>query len=207
MAKLIVEGHMVSGAVDNAASISCLDRNGNKSTVQAELDKKGNGGGGLDVVEVTQAEFDLLSESAKENGTYLITDAEGLSAKDVVYDGTMSVKDAIDEQNKKIAEEDLSTFVTAYDNRVTINKVVLTKRSNGRHELFLKATVNANLSTSQRTIAVVSIPLERIIQFCFISGDNKVYTGYINPSDNGYLSLNHNGLSAGNEITISTIWY
>ena len=38
MAKLIVNGYECGGSSDNAASISCLDKDGNETTVQAELD-------------------------------------------------------------------------------------------------------------------------------------------------------------------------
>lgn len=38
MAKLIVNGYECGGSSDNATSISCLDKDGNETTVQAELD-------------------------------------------------------------------------------------------------------------------------------------------------------------------------
>lgn len=119
MAILYVEGQQVSGAVDNAASISCLDKNGNKSTVQAELDKKGNGSGaGFEPVKMTQAEYDALPEEQQKSGAYLITDAKKLDALEVGFDdsetglGVDNVQDAIVEQNKNMIKNNFSSDVT-----------------------------------------------------------------------------------------------
>lgn len=107
MAILVVEGEQVSGAVDNAASISCLDKDGNKSNVQAELDKKGSGGGS-EVRKMTQAAYDALPEEEQNSGMYLIEDGGELTAKNLAYDdtetqlGVNNVQDAIVEQGKKI---------------------------------------------------------------------------------------------------------
>lgn len=105
MSILVVEGEQVSGAVDNAAYISCLDKDGNKSNVQAELDKKGSGGG-AEVRKMTQAAYDALPEEEQNSGMYLIEDGGELTAKNMAYDdtetqlGVNNVQDAIVEQSK-----------------------------------------------------------------------------------------------------------
>lgn len=68
--------------------------------------------GGVEVIPVTQAEYNALSETARKNGTYLITDADGLTATDVAYDdsetglGVDNVQDAIVEQSKNLGNLD-----------------------------------------------------------------------------------------------------
>ena len=39
MSKMYVNGELVSGSTSNASYVNCIDKDGNKSTVQAEIDK------------------------------------------------------------------------------------------------------------------------------------------------------------------------
>ena len=71
----------------------------------------GSGGSDINVVKLTQAEYNALPEAQKKKGHYIITDAEGLSAKYMEYDdsetqfGVNNVQDAIVEQSKLIVEQ------------------------------------------------------------------------------------------------------
>ena len=55
----------------------------------------------IKITKLTQAEYDALSENEQENGMYLITDSENITAKNMFYDGSETglgntVQDAID---------------------------------------------------------------------------------------------------------------
>ena len=70
----------------------------------------GGGSGNGEIIKLTQAEYNALPESQKKSGQYLITDAEGMSAKYIPYDdsetglGVDNVQDAIDELSSKLEE-------------------------------------------------------------------------------------------------------
>lgn len=63
MAKLMVRGYECGGSADDAASIACLDKNGNASTVQAELD--GMAGSCVDHLESNSAELPLSANQGR----------------------------------------------------------------------------------------------------------------------------------------------
>ena len=68
----------------------------------------GGGGSGSNIVKLTQAEYDALSNDKLSNNTiYLITDSGELAAENLFYDGSQTglgnnVQDAIDELNSNI---------------------------------------------------------------------------------------------------------
>ena len=71
----------------------------------------GGGGSGSNIVKLTQAEYDALSNDKLSNDTiYLITDSGELAAENLFYDGSQTglgnnVQDAIDELNSNIDEQ------------------------------------------------------------------------------------------------------
>ena len=99
--------------------------------VQAALDELASGAGGADYVELTQAEYDLLTPAEKHNGKmYFITDAPSgggggggsPAAVDVSYDNTTSglqateVQSAIDELSAEVDNISLDAEDVSYDN-------------------------------------------------------------------------------------------
>lgn len=69
------------------------------------LDGQEYGGGGGNIVKLTQAEYNALSnDKLSDDNIYLITDAGNgeLSAENMSYDGSQTVKDAIDELNSNL---------------------------------------------------------------------------------------------------------
>ena len=70
----------------------------------------GGGGSGNQIVKLTQAEYDALSNDKLSNNTiYLITDSGELAAENLFYDGSQTglgnnVQDAIDELNSNLIQ-------------------------------------------------------------------------------------------------------
>lgn len=88
--KLFMQGKQITGTVANALKINCKDKDGNKSTVQAELNKINNGLSsidelaytvnllsnnlnGLTLYPCTQEYYDSLESPRPSNTLYIIT--------------------------------------------------------------------------------------------------------------------------------------
>ena len=75
----------------------------------------GGGSSGSNIVKLTQAEYDALSNDKLSNDTiYLITDSGELAAENLFYDGSQTglgnnVQSAIDELNSNIDEQNKKT--------------------------------------------------------------------------------------------------
>ncbi len=100
----------------------------------------------MEVTEISKADFDKLSDAEKASGVYYVSDGDGLSAKNLEYDGSKTglgnnVQDAIDklsEQNKKFEsagkveysteEQPIGTWIdgkTLYRRCFSISKVTI----------------------------------------------------------------------------------
>lgn len=110
MPKIVINGQNCGGASNYASAVSCLDENGNKSTVQDQIDiLRATGGGGGGIVELTEAEWNTLPDSKYTDGIlYKITDGEDLTAKNVECVGAdgkpSTVQVELDKQNNNIVD-------------------------------------------------------------------------------------------------------
>ena len=80
MGKLIIDGEVASGTTNYAAAVACVDREGNKSTVQAEIDELNTSIDTLKTANATvQSEISELNNSIDTLKTASAFTADGIT--------------------------------------------------------------------------------------------------------------------------------
>ena len=124
---------------------------------RGEIVGSGNGSGGgsgsLKITKMTQAAFKALPKSQQQSGIYIITDAEGMSAKNIVCKdangNNSNVQTVLDEQNKNFEWKLAGTVVGRTRINVPSNFNELLVNIKGTTYSYSVTFIKNQLSTSE----------------------------------------------------------
>lgn len=165
MAKTYINGYPVTGSTSYASAITCVDKDGNKSTVQEEMDKLNDGlnyrvGENL----LINSNFTNSVMQRMSEGQYQISDTELLDVWALSEDN--SRKHTIDRWSLIKVEDSASVGLIVKSNKGEVEEVTLTGDASDEHGWMLFGQAIEELPFGTYTFSM-----------CI---DNKVHTATLN---------------------------